>query len=75
MKLIDTDVVIDHFHRHEPAMAYFATTLATGEVLAISVITLTELTSGMRPDEEAKTQRLLELFLVTLNKRFMKNAS
>jgi predicted nucleic acid-binding protein len=28
MKVIDTDVVIDHFHGHEPAMAYLATALA-----------------------------------------------
>ena len=64
MKLIDTDVVIDHFHGHEPALNYFAAALAAGEVLAISVVTLTELTGGMRPDEETKTERLLEMFAV-----------
>lgn len=64
MKLIDTDVAIDHFHGHQAAMGYFAETLAAGEVLAISVITLTELASGMRPGEEARTERLLSLFNV-----------
>ena len=64
MKLVDTDVAIDHFHGHQAAMDYFAETLAAGEVLAISVITLTELASGMRPGEEARTERLLSLFNV-----------
>jgi predicted nucleic acid-binding protein len=43
MKLIDTDVVIDHFHGHAAALTYFANSLAAGEVLAISVVTLTEI--------------------------------
>jgi len=62
MKLIDTDIAIDHFHGHQAALDYFAETLAAGEVLAISVITLTELASGMRLGEEARTERLLKLF-------------
>src|SRR3990172_8106104 len=49
MKLIDTDIVIDHFHGHRAALEYFAETLAGGEALAISVVTLAELTGGMRP--------------------------
>src|SRR5690349_2846595 len=38
--------------------------LAAGQALAISVVTLSELLGGMRPGEEAKTDRLLELFTV-----------
>ena len=64
MKLIDTDILIDHFHSHQAAMDYFAEALAAGEVLAISVVTLVELTGGMRPAEEERTERLLSLFTV-----------
>jgi hypothetical protein len=62
MKLIDTDIAIDHFHGHRAALDYFAEALAAGEVLAISVITLTELASGMRLGEEARTEGLFKLF-------------
>jgi hypothetical protein len=31
MKLIDTDIAIDHFHRHQAALDYFIDTLASGE--------------------------------------------
>ncbi len=63
MKLIDTDIAIDHFHGHQAALDYFAETLATGEILAISVVTLTELLSGMRSGEEELTERLMRLFV------------
>jgi predicted nucleic acid-binding protein len=55
MKLIDTDIAIDHFHGHHAALEYFASELAAGEILAISVVTLAELASGLRPDEEERT--------------------
>ena len=64
MKLVDTDIAIDHFHGHQAAQDYFAETLAAGEVLAVSVITLTELMAGMRPGEEARTEKLLNLFVL-----------
>lgn len=64
MKIIDTDVAIDHFHGHRAALDYFAENIASGEVLAISVVTLTELYGGMRADEQERTARLLELFTV-----------
>ena len=64
MKLIDTDIAIDHFHRHQAALDYFTHTAASGEPLAISVVTLTELAGGMRPGEEVRTERLLDLFTV-----------
>jgi predicted nucleic acid-binding protein len=64
MKLIDTDIAIDHFHGHHAALEFFATTLAAGEELAISVVTLTEIACGMRPGEEVRTERLLGLFTV-----------
>jgi len=43
MKLVDTDIAIDHFHGHQAARDYFAETFSEGEVLAISVVTLTGL--------------------------------
>jgi len=64
MKLIDTDIVIDHFHGHQAALDYFSEMLAAGEVLSVSVVTLTEITGGMRSDEEPRTERLLSLFTV-----------
>jgi predicted nucleic acid-binding protein len=36
--------------------------LSSGETLIISVITLIELMAGMRPGEEARTRKLLDLF-------------
>jgi predicted nucleic acid-binding protein len=62
--LIDTDVLIDHFHGHRAALEYFAQVIATGETLAVSVVTLAEIASGMRPGEEARTEHLLSLFTV-----------
>jgi predicted nucleic acid-binding protein len=64
MKLIDTDIVIDHFHGHQAALEYFAEAIAAGETLAISVVTLAELTSGLRTGEETRTEHLLSLFTV-----------
>jgi predicted nucleic acid-binding protein len=64
MKLIDTDVVIDHFHGHQATLLFFANTLTSGEILAISVVTLTELLSGMRDGEEKRTEQLFSLFTI-----------
>jgi predicted nucleic acid-binding protein len=62
MKIIDTDVAIDHFHGHQAAQDYFTDVLVAGEVLAISVVTLAELMAGMRPGEEVRTEKMLSLF-------------
>ena len=62
MKLIDTDVLIDHFHGNKFALAFLDQTIASGESLAISVVTLVELKAGIRPGEEETTNRLLSLF-------------
>jgi predicted nucleic acid-binding protein len=63
MNLIDTDILIDHFHRHQAAAALIESLAATGEPLAISVVTVTELLAGMRPGEEEKSEQLLNLFV------------
>lgn len=64
MKLIDTDIAIDHFHGNQSAREFFAQALASGEPLYISVVTLTELLAGMRSGEEELTEKLLSLFTV-----------
>jgi predicted nucleic acid-binding protein len=62
MKLIDTDILIDHFHGHRAALNFLVGQLEDNEPLALSVVTLTEFTGGMRPGEEARTEQLLALF-------------
>lgn len=64
MKLIDTDIAIDHFHGNRSAHDFFEQALSSGEPLYISVVTLTELLAGMRPNEEDLTEKLLSLFTV-----------
>ncbi|MCC6298366.1 MAG: type II toxin-antitoxin system VapC family toxin [Anaerolineales bacterium] len=63
MKLIDTDIVIDHFHGHRQAFEYFTQTLAEGEILAVSVVSLTEILAGMRDGEQERTEKLFSLFV------------
>lgn len=62
MILIDTDIVIDHFHGHQAALDHLSDALAAGEILVVSVVTVTELLGGMRTGEEDRTERLLEMF-------------
>jgi predicted nucleic acid-binding protein len=64
MKLIDTDILIDHFHGHEAALSFIQTLSDADEPVAVSVVTLTELMGGMRPGEETRTEQLLNLFAV-----------
>jgi len=64
MKLIETDVAIDHFHGNKSAHSLFAGILDSGDGLYISVVTLAELLAGMRSSEEELTEKLLSLFTV-----------
>jgi len=64
MKLIDTDIAIDHFHGHRAALEYFTQTLIVGETLAISVVSLTEILAGMRTGERERTEKLFGLFTI-----------
>ena len=63
MKLIDTDIAIDHFHGHRETFEYFTQTLIDGETLAMSVVSLTEILAGMRAGEQEKTEKLFNLFV------------
>ena len=64
MKIIDTDILIDHFHGHHAALEFITQQLVSGEATVISVVSVTEFLSGMRPGEETRTERLLKLFQV-----------
>jgi predicted nucleic acid-binding protein len=64
MRLIDTDIAIDHFHGHRETLEYFTQTLLDGEILAISVISLTEILAGMRAGEQERTEKLFALFTI-----------
>jgi predicted nucleic acid-binding protein len=75
MKLIDTDIAIDHFHGHQEAFIFFMETLSSGESIAFSVVSLVEILAGLRSGEEKRTERLLELFnIIEVNQRIGRKA-
>ena len=64
MKILDTDILLDHLQGNRAALDYLSAELKAGETLAISVITLTELLSGLRYDEEPRINQLLRFFFI-----------
>ncbi len=64
MKIVDTDVLIDHFHGHQAALDFIVESLANADTLALSVVSVSEILSGMRPGEEARTERLFRMFAI-----------
>jgi predicted nucleic acid-binding protein len=46
--VIDTDILIDHFHDHKAATAFIRDTLLTGRELFISISTVAEILAGGR---------------------------
>lgn len=64
MKLIDTDILIDHFHSHVAAETFLRSVQDDGDTLAVSVVTVTELLGGMHAGEETRTEQLLALFTI-----------
>jgi predicted nucleic acid-binding protein len=60
--VIDTDILIDHFHGNASATNFIQDALLSGETLLISVATVAEILAGMRPGEEERTEALLSLF-------------
>jgi len=56
--LVDSDVIIAHLRGVEAAREWLAATLSTDDV-AISVLTITEVTGGMRSPEHPQVWRLL----------------
>ena len=62
--VIDTDVLIDHFHGNASATAFIQDALTTGRELIMSVASVAEILAGMRPGEEQDTDALLALFTI-----------
>ncbi len=62
MKLLDTDILIDHFHGHQAATNLVRDLLLQGETVCLSVVTVSEILAGLRPGEEDATESLLSLF-------------
>lgn len=64
MMVIDTDVLIDHFHNNRLATAFIQQTVLEGKTIFISVVTVTEILAGLRSGEENATEALLSLFTI-----------
>ena len=62
--VIDTDVLIDHFHNNHLATAFIQQTVLEGKTIFISVVTVTEILAGLRSGEENATEALLSLFTI-----------
>ncbi len=76
MKILDTDILLDHLQGNQAALEYLSTQLKASETLAISVITLTELLSGLRYDEEPRINQLLRFFFILdINEAVARQAS
>jgi predicted nucleic acid-binding protein len=58
--VLDTSVVIDHLRGNPGALAAMRDAARSGERLAASVLTKTEILAGMRPKEEPATRALLD---------------
>ena len=58
--VVDTSVLVDVLRGDENASAALRSARASGEQLAGSVLTRTELLSGMHPDEERSVHSLFE---------------
>lgn len=61
--VIDTDILIDHFHGHA-ATNFVRQALLAPEPTYISIASVAEILAGMRPGEEEATEALLSLFRV-----------
>ena len=59
MILVDTDVLIAHLRGLQAAGSWLSATRRTSGPLAVSAITVTELTGGMRSTERGHVWRLL----------------
>lgn len=62
MKIVDTDILLDHFHGNQNAIDFVAAHVLRAEPLTISAITVVEIMGGMRPGEERRTAQLLSQF-------------
>lgn len=58
--LADTSVLVDYLRGSEPARALLTTALENGHVTAASMLTRIELSIGMRPHEQSRTDALVD---------------
>ena len=59
--LLDSDILIDHLRKDEKALHYLQQEVDAGSLLFISVISRTEIFSGVRKGEEEGVLALLDL--------------
>lgn len=59
--LVDTSILIDHLRGDAEARQALRTAADSGRRVAASVVTKVEVLAGMRPPEEDRTQRLLDV--------------
>ena len=64
MRLVDTDILIDHFHGVNAATEFVAQCLLDDGELLISIVSVTEILAGMRQEEQEQTEELLALFTI-----------
>ena len=64
MQLVDTDILIDHFHGVAAATEYIASALLADGELFISAVSVSEILAGMRKGAETDTEELLALFTI-----------
>lgn len=64
MLLVDTDVLIDHFHGVNAATEFVARSLLQDGELLISIISVTKILAGMRQNEQDDTEALFALFSI-----------
>lgn len=62
MKIVDTDILLDYFHGNRAAAQFVTAHIAAGESLTISVVSVIEITGGMRDGEQGRTAWLLNQF-------------
>jgi predicted nucleic acid-binding protein len=60
--LFDTPILIDLLERRPRAITRLRALADQGTKLAISIISVAEIHAGVRPEEEERTARLLDLF-------------
>ncbi len=64
MRLVDTDVLIDHFHNVKAATEFIAQALLEDGQVLISTISVAEILAGTRVGEEENTEALFALFTI-----------
>lgn len=59
--LVDTSILIDHLRGNDSAREALRSAADSGTRVAASVVTKVEVLAGMRPSEEDRTRRLLDV--------------